>query len=343
MRKFALFQYLIVSVAVSAVVAQLIINTYYEVNAPEAAQKALLEDKIKEFYISKAYLDRKASDEKRIALLERDANVRLERNEVSVGSGGRLVTNTRAQTDSIGAITNATNAWVMSELAEIKAKYGKINSMSKWGGIGLIYVFEFLTVMLGFMAARVWVNKQIEPNELRVFITLVVVSLSFYSQWTSCQITERGLKLLLNDSGMASAYSLAFVIIVPCYFWLGSLDLELYRPESQVITVPKPEIAENSSKAKIETERDEETLTLSRSQTRMKAELPISQIVQKFEEPKPDSWEIACILIKQGRLNWSERDVVRNFPSISRYRVRERLKTLPPLSKDMTPSSSTSG
>lgn len=75
-----------------------------------------------------------------------------------------------------------------------------------------------------------------------------------------------------------------------------------------------------------------------------KGEIPVSQLppVQTPKSFDPETWEAACIFIRQGKLDWSERDVVRKFPEVSRYKVREKLKSLPLQSKDISQPVSTS-
>lgn len=308
-KKLTLFQYLIIGVAVSAVISQLLINTYYELNAPEAGQKALLEDKIAKFYVSKVYLDRRHSDSLAIALLARDASIRLQRNENSVENGGQIVTNTNNQNALIKEINEKTQAWVDKELAGIRSKYSVGNTGNRWGGLGLIFVFEFLSVMLGFMAARILMNDAIQPKRLGVFIAIGAFALSIYAQTTSCQITEKGLFLLLNDSSMARGYSNAFIVIVPLYFAIGSFDLET-KPKniavSEIKVEEKPSIDGPKLKAEVFEHTEEESLTHRKTIRSSKAELTV-----------PIDLNSAVMLYRTGKISqkngWSQRRIAREF------------------------------
>lgn len=328
-KKFSFFQILIILVAGSAVLSQLIINGYYELNAPKAGRDLLLETKIKEFYESKAYLDRKDSDQKRIAILERDAAVRLKRNENSVDAGGKLVTNAKISSDSIGAVNRATQFWVQTELTEIKNRYGALDTAgTQWGGIGLIFVFEFLSIMLGFMAARIWFNAAIQNVKFRLLLTLAAAGLSIYAQSTSCQITERGLNLLLNDSAMAESYAWAFIVIVPFYFWLGSLDLE-----TKSLQAPKD--VETVTEPMAQVESQEEILSQSRKLVRTTAEVPVSQVLKKVE---PTNYVEACQMKKNGILLMSVREIADKF-NVKKWQVEAVLRpklALPPPSAKST-------
>lgn len=231
--------------------------------------------------------------------------------------------------------------WEIGQLESIRNFYARKrerSSEASWlgllSGLQLGLVSSLTAIGLAYLAGRP------SMKEWRQILLL----LSFLAQIVACTTAWYGLMAKYDDQVRAWLFAGTFALCAPAVYHFGLIE---WKNDDEDAVVKQPEVIlpvakESEPKAQIETETHKEVLTLAQSKTKITAEVPISEILRQTEEPKPDSWEMACILIKQGQLKWSERDVIRNFPKVSRYRVRERLKTLSPPLKDISFNLSTS-
>ena len=312
-RKLTKFQMLIVFVAVTVFISQLAINGYYEWSAPaqNLADKKKLD--LSGFYQSPMFLDRANADSLAISQYKNSIAELRQRNQKELLATGRL--KHKESIDSLTAlivrVNNGRLSWAQSRVDSISQRYAAAENfwLSKVGGMGLMFVFEFLAIMFGFLAPR---RQKIYPvfgKPYRVEF-IAAIAASFLAQVASCLITQKGLYLLLGDSTMSWLYSVAFILLVPLYYWIGGMDIEEREMLSAMATVKTVEKTESVSRTQTLTERTQR--------------VPVAAVAPK----KPKDWRDACCMVVAGQLKWSDRQVVREYPESTWYGVRKEFKAL---------------
>lgn len=216
----------------------------------------------------------------------------------------------QAPTETIKQINKERDVWANAKISNIKNKYDAANKLwlNKWGGFGLVFVFESLALIFGFLAPRRQEIYKIFGYKIRLEFWGAVLA-SLYAQRTSCLITEKGLLLLLGDKEMAEAYSLAFMMLVPFFYWIGGMDIEEYG---------KPKIKEPTARV---TERTE-SIEFSKKHT-------ISE-TQKEVPIKPENPDEAIDLYAQKKISaengWSQRRIAKEYFGGKLTEVNTRIK-----------------
>lgn len=307
------FQMLIVAVAVNVFISQLAINGYYEWSAPAQNLADKKKSDLSDFYQSPVFRDRANADSLAIDQYKNSIAEMRERNRIELSKTGRLKHkgSIDSLTASIVRINNGRLFWAQSRVDSISKRYAAAENfwLSKVGGIGLMFVFEFLAVMFGFLAPRRQKIYSVFGKPCRVeFIAAIVAS--FLAQVASCLITQKGLYLLLGDSTMAWLYSVAFILLVPLYYWIGGMDIEEREMVVAMATVKTVEQTDSVSHTRRFSERIEQ--------------VPVAVVTPE----KPKNWKDACRMIVAGELNWSEREVQRKYPESTLYGVHKEIKAL---------------
>lgn len=220
-------------VAIGVFVAKLAINSYYKVHGATTASEIARKSEITAFYVSPAYRSRVESDSLQTEIFRGLVAQKSKRNEYSLGQSGTLRhdESIRALGDSIKAISQRRNQWASRQVDAINSRYAAESSglTVQWGGLGLIYVFEILSLLFGFLAAKR--KTSVKITILRADISFkpqfwICTAASFYAEYASCQITKAALMLLVANADLAATYSTAFMILSPTLFAIGGLQLE---------------------------------------------------------------------------------------------------------------------
>lgn len=311
--KLSKFQVLIVAVAVTVFISQLAINGYYEWSAPAQNLADKKKSDLSDFYQSPVFRDRANADSLAISQYRSSITELRQRNQAELATAGRL--KHKGSIDSLTAMIVRTNngrlAWAQARVDSISKRYAAAEGfwLSKVGGIGLMFVFEFLAIMFGFLAPRRQKFYQFCGRHIRFeFIAAIVAS--FLAQVASCLITQKGLYLLLGDNTMSWIYSGAFILLVPLYYWIGGMDIEEREMSSAMATVKTVEKTESVSHTETLTERTHR--------------VPVAAVAPQ----KPKDWRDACCMVVAGQLKWSDRQVVREYPESTWYGVRKEFKAL---------------
>lgn len=301
------FQKLIVIIVISAIISQLSINAYYELYGSlknlDERQKADIKD------IEKSPIYSGLSVNINNWTAQKDQLEERNKTELSMSGKLRHVDNIKALNDSISQANVKRLLWINGETKRINTKYAemKTDPLARWGGFGLIFVFEFLALGFGFLSPRRHVKFQ----------QYLAIALSVYAQFASCMITERGLTLLVGDSTLAGIYAYAFMIQIPAFYWLGGLDIEEYGKQ---ITPSLSVKAPDEIKAKV-TERTE-SIEFSKKHT-------ISE-VQKEVPVKPSNPDEAIDLYAQKKISadngWSQRRIAKEYFGGKLTEVNNRIK-----------------
>lgn len=230
-RRITPFSALIVVVAVAAYLSQLSINAYYKIEGTNQNIKREKDDAVKAFYGSPSYVSRYAADTLVIGTLNRLAAQKEIRNAKQLEQNGRLKHDGSilALADSIKTVTMSRESWAKVEISKIESRYRDTqdSKTTKWGGLGLVFVFETLGVMFGFMAAkrqRFYILPFFKnPVRAEMWVCLAA---SFYAQRTSCLITEQALILLVGNADLSASYANAFMFLCPLYFIIGGFQID---------------------------------------------------------------------------------------------------------------------
>lgn len=296
--KLTKFQFLIIVVAVGAFASQLVINAYYELRGSLVNLDVMMKNEIDTFYKSQAYTDRYTSDTAAISEWQKELDQKRARNAIELKKpDGRMIyygESIQAPQDSIKLTNRERQAWLAMETERIRAKYDKAGKswLNQWGGFGLIFVFESLALVFGFLAPRRQKIYTIFGHEIRLEFWCAIAA-SLYAQRTSCIITEKGLFLLLGDQHLAETYSLAFMFLTPFFYWVGGMDIEEHGklPVATMKVTERKESIEFSKKH-----------TISETQQ----EVPV----------KPSSPDEAIDLYAQKKIgppNWSQRRIANEY------------------------------
>lgn len=222
-------------VAIGVFVAKLAINSYYKVHGATTASEGARKSEIAAFYVSPAYRSRVESDSIETEIFRGLVAQKARRNEYSLGRSGTLRhdESIRALGDSIKAISQRRNDWASRQVDLINSRYASEASglTVQWGGLGLIYVFEILSLLFGFLAAKRKASVKFNIPALKADFSIkpqfwICTAASFYAEYASCQITKAALILLVADAHLAETYSTAFMILSPTLFAIGGLQLE---------------------------------------------------------------------------------------------------------------------
>lgn len=236
-------------VAIGVFVAKLAINSYYKVHGATTASEIARKSEIASFYVSPAYRSRVESDSLQTEIFSGLVAQKSKRNEYSLGQSGTLRhdESIRALGDSIKAISQRRTQWASRQVDAINSRYAAESSglTVQWGGLGLIYVFEILSLLFGFLAAKRKASVKFTIPALNADISFkpqfwICTAASFYAEYASCQITKAALMLLVANADLAATYSTAFMILSPTLFAIGGLQLEEKEVEPlKPVIIPK--------------------------------------------------------------------------------------------------------
>lgn len=256
MRKISGINIGIYTVAIGVFVAKLAINSYYKVHGASTASESGRKAEIASFYASPAYRERFKSDSLEVEFVRVQFNQKVERNRFSLEANGTLrhTESLAALKDSIGAISRRRSDWESRVIAGINTRYSTEASgfTFKWGGLGLIYVFEIMSILFGFLAAKrkgtfvvPFLNISVNPQ------FWICTAASFYAEYASCKITEAALILLVANPDLAATYSTAFMILSPVLFAIGGLQLEdAGAVVNESVVERKPTVVDDVKKTK---------------------------------------------------------------------------------------------
>lgn len=316
--KLTKFQILIIVVAVSVFLSQLAINSYYEWNAPANKLADKKKSDIDDFLNSELYRMRADADSVANREFSNSIAELRERNKRELDAKGKLkhVQSIEALTDSIKLTNNLRIAWVQTKVDSISSRYAKAESfwLNRVGGVGLIFVFEFLAVMFGFISSR----RQKEYCILGKTFKLefwVAITASFFAQIASCIVTQKGLNLFVGDAALAWFYAIAFIVLVPLYYWIGGMDIEEYGKPSMAIAPNKPEAITKVTERK-------ESIEFSKTHK--------IEETQKEVPAKPASPDEAIDLYAQKKISaengWSQRRIANIYFGGKLTEVNNRIK-----------------
>lgn len=319
--KLTKFQCMIIAVAAGAFISQLSINAYYESHGSSVNLDDQMKREIAAFYKSPEYVSRVMVDSISTKQWSSQIAQKEKRNDKELDATGKIKydESIRALTDSIRQCLSHRIVWTRAEVLKIEQRYANDKNfwLNRWGGFGLIFVFESLALAFGFIAPRRQKIYNIFGGDFRLEFWCAIAA-SLYAQKTSCVITEKGLALLLGDNEMAWAYSLAFMMLVPFFYWIGGMDIEERDKEPAMATITTREQTDSVelSRKQVFTERTEKVPVEPRS------------IVESKKPIKPTEWKDACRMIEAGELQWSERQVTREYPGVTWYKVRQEFDAI---------------
>lgn len=318
--KNAAMTFAIYAVASSLFVAKLAINSYYKIEGASASRESSRKREVGDFYSSRAYMERIQSDSLLKVILFSVAAQKRERNEISLRTGGTLRHDgsISAIADSIRKIDLSREAWAQKEVASINSAYAKSGSgvSIQWGGIGLIYVFEVLALLFGFLAAQRGAGTKFtipRVGEFNFRIQFwICTAASFYAEYASCQITLKALVLLVGDDDLAQTYSTAFMLLSPTLFAIGGLYVEDQnkQPEKKEVVKKETPIATQGKVAVISPARSRLSSRIKKPITPEKQYAPYDDDPTTFDEAIE---KYATGVISKEKGAWSVRRIAVHF------------------------------
>lgn len=212
---------------------KLAINSYYKVAGTSHQVEIAMKADVAAFYASPDYRQRVKADSIRIVMIGVEFDQKRQRNQIALGQNGTLrhTTSMTALGDSIAAINARRATWVDSEINSIRSAYAKKagSYAMQWGGIGLIYAFELMSLLFAAIAANrttsVIISIRQHTFELK-WQFLICVAASFYAEYASAEITRNALIMLLANEELAATYATAFRFLTPLVFSFAGLEIK---------------------------------------------------------------------------------------------------------------------
>lgn len=182
-------------------------------------------------------------------------------------------------------------------------------------------------IQYGFSASLMAIALAFFSTVVHTFWKWILFAASFVAQYTACMMIYHGAILKFNDESLAIAFSSMFLLCTPLAFHFGTLlfkNYEIVNDEiGDEIGVEEPAVA--FVKTRKETEMK---VSKSHTVTEEVSEIPMRRM----------GWRKICKMVANGELDFSERKIMKMFPQLTRYKVREELKKYrvsPALLEDM--------
>lgn len=310
-------------VASSLFIAKLAINSYYKVEGASVSRENDRNKEVIAFYSSRTYTKRVESDSMLKTVLFSMVDQKRARNEISLRTGGTLRhdASIAALADSIRKIDLRLEAWEQKQVVAINSTYEKRGSgiTVAWGGLGLIYVFEVLALLFGFLASQRATGVKFTIPKVGEFNFKVqfwiCTAASFYAEFASCQITKKALVLLVGDEDLAQTYSTAFMLLSPTLFAIGGLHIQ--EQSKQVDTPNARPVAKKEVEFKDERMSVITTPARSRLSSRIKKKVPPERIYEPYDDD-PKTYDEAIEKYANGIISrdkgaWSVRRIAVHF------------------------------